>query len=96
MTAPYLGALALFLLLTAAAGLIRMIRGPDTADRLVAMQFFGSTVVAVLLLLAEITGDDALRNVALAFVLLALMALIAFVERTPPQNGDNTGPDRQP
>lgn len=91
MTAYCLSGLALFLLLTAAAGLWRMVRGPAAADRLVAIQFFGSTVVAILLLLAQITGDDALRNVALAFVLLALMALIAFVERTRPENDDSQG-----
>src|SRR5690606_31280798 len=84
-----LSALALLLLLTLIAGLVRMVRGPRPADRMVALQFTGSTVVAILLLLAQITGHDALRNVALAFVLLALMALIAFVERTPPGEAES-------
>jgi multicomponent Na+:H+ antiporter subunit F len=80
----WMSGLALFLMLTLAAGLVRMVRGPNPADRMVAMQLFGSTVVAILLLLAEVTDRDPLRNVALAFVLLSLLALIAFVERTPP------------
>lgn len=80
----FFGVLALFLLLTLAAGLGPILRGPKPADRMVAVQMVGTTGVGVLLLLAEATGDDALRNVALAFVLLALMALVAFVERTPP------------
>jgi len=84
MMPVFLGSLALFLLLTLGAGLWRMVRGPKPADRMLALQLFGSTGVAILLLLAQVTGDDSLRNVALAFVLLAVMALIAFVERTPP------------
>lgn len=80
----FFGVLALILLLTLAAGLGLILRGPQPADRMVAVQLIGTTGVGVLLLLAQVTDDDALRNVALAFVLLALMALVAFVERSPP------------
>jgi multicomponent Na+:H+ antiporter subunit F len=80
----YLTGLALFLLLTMAAGLVRIVRGPEPADRMLAIHLCGSTSLAVLLLLAEATDNDALRNVALAFALLSLLIVIAFVERTPP------------
>jgi multicomponent Na+:H+ antiporter subunit F len=75
-------ALALFLLLNLGAGLVRVLRGPSHADRMLAAQLFGTTGVATLLLLAEAQGMPALRDVALAFVLLAVLATVAFVART--------------
>jgi len=85
--ASYFTWLAIFLLCTMLGGLVRVVRGPKPADRMLGAQLFGSTGVAVLLLLAEAAQNDALRNVALVFVLLALLAVIAFVERTPPGAG---------
>ncbi len=49
-------ALALFLLLNLGAGMWRVLRGPTAADRMLAAQLFGTTAVAVLLLLAQATG----------------------------------------
>lgn len=74
-------ALAFFLLLNIAAGLLRIVRGPTSADRMLAEQLFGTTGVAVLLLLAEAQNLPALRDVALTFVLLAVLATVAFVRR---------------
>ncbi|MBP1152069.1 MULTISPECIES: monovalent cation/H+ antiporter complex subunit F [Methylocaldum] len=74
-------ALAFFLLLNIAAGLLRIVRGPTSADRMLAAQLFGTTGVAVLLLLAEAQNLPALRDVALTFVLLAVLATVAFVRR---------------
>ncbi|MEW6037136.1 MAG: monovalent cation/H+ antiporter complex subunit F [Pseudomonadota bacterium] len=73
--------LALFLLLNIAAGLVRVLRGPTNADRMLAAQLFGTTGVATLLLLAEAQDLPALRDVALAFALLAVLATVAFVTR---------------
>jgi multicomponent Na+:H+ antiporter subunit F len=69
----------LFLLLNIAAAMVRLARGPSIADRLMAAQLFGSTGVAALLVLAELLNQPAMRNVALAFVLLAVMVVIGFV-----------------
>jgi multicomponent Na+:H+ antiporter subunit F len=77
--------LAAVLLGTMLAGLIRVLRGPHPADRMLGVQLFGTTGVAVLLLLAHATQVAALQDTALVFVLLALLAVIAFVERTPPR-----------
>lgn len=76
---------ALFLLLNVAAGLVRIARGPTSADRMLAALLFGSTGTAVLLLLAEGTGAHALRDVALVFAVLAPVVTVAFVRpgRTP-------------
>jgi multicomponent Na+:H+ antiporter subunit F len=73
-------AVALFLLLNVAGGLVRILRGPTAPDRMLAAQLFGTTGVAILLLLAE-TGLPALRDIALTFALLAAVATVAFVQR---------------
>jgi len=72
-------ALAVFLLLNVVAGMIRITRGPDPADRMMAAQLFGSTGVAILLLLAQALAAPDLRNVALVLALLAVLATVAFV-----------------
>jgi multicomponent Na+:H+ antiporter subunit F len=74
---------SLLLLLTIVAGLVRVLRGPTPTDRLMAAQLFGTTGVAILLLLAEALREPALRNVALVFALLAVLATVAFVRRAP-------------
>jgi len=72
-------ALALFLLLNVIAGLVRLIRGPASADRMMAAQLFGTTGVAVLVVLAQALEAPDLRNGALVFALLAVLATVAFV-----------------
>lgn len=71
--------MACFLLLTMLVGLVRVFRGPGAGDRLAAMQLFGTTGVAVLLLLAAAFDSSALRNTALVFALLTVLAVVAFV-----------------
>jgi multicomponent Na+:H+ antiporter subunit F len=79
-------ALALFLLLNLCAGMWRVLRGPTTADRMLAAQLFGTTVVAILLLLAQASGSPALRDVALVFALLAAVTAVAFVQSVWPED----------
>jgi multicomponent Na+:H+ antiporter subunit F len=80
-------ALALFLLLNLVAGMWRVLRGPTAADRMLAAQLFGTTSVAVLLVLAQATEQAALRDVALVFALLAAVTAVAFVRRAWPSRG---------
>jgi len=80
ITAVYL-ALSLLLLLSLAAGLWRVRRGPTAADRMLVAQLFGTTAVAVLLLLAEGLDISALHDVALVLALLAALAVVAFTRR---------------
>ncbi len=83
-------ALALFLLLNLGAGMWRVLRGPTAADRMLAAQLFGTTAVAVLLLLAQAYGKAALRDAALVFALLAAVTAVAFVRWTwPDQEADH-------
>jgi multicomponent Na+:H+ antiporter subunit F len=73
--------LAAFLVLTLAGGLVRVLRGPTPADSMLAAQLLGTTGVGTLLLLGEALGLPGLRDVALLFVLLAVLATLAFVRR---------------
>jgi len=92
MTLLYL-ALALFLLLTLAAGFWRLRRGPTPADRMLAAQLFGTTATAILLLLAEALDLPALRDVALVLALLAVIAVIAFTASIKTATPDREGQD---
>ena len=73
-------AAALFVLVTVALGLVRVVRGPGAADRMMAAQLLGTGGIAVLLLLGTATGEPAAVDVALALALLATFASIAFVK----------------
>ena len=76
----YVG-VATFLLLNILAGMIRILRGPTPADRMLSAQLFGTTGVAILLLLAQGFSVPALRDVALVLALLSVVAVTAFVRR---------------
>lgn len=73
--------LALFLLANLLAALVRVVRGPTSADRLLAALLFGTTGVAMLVLLAYAGGRQGLVDVALVFALLAAIAGAAFAQR---------------
>ena len=74
--------LALFLLLNLVVGIWRVMKGPSAADRMLAAQLFGTTAVALLLLLAQATSDFALLDVALVLAILAAITAVAFVQQT--------------
>lgn len=61
------------------AGLLRVIRGPGRTDRMLASQLFGSTGVAVLMMLAIVKQQPALLNAALVLALLAPLTLMTFI-----------------
>lgn len=73
--------LAVFLLANLLVALQRILRGPTDADRMLTALLFGTTGVAVLLLLAEAGSVPALVDAALVFVLLAVISAAAFTER---------------
>jgi len=80
MSALYAGA-AFVLILNLGGGLVRVVLGPTPADRMVVAQLFGTTGVAVLLLLAAASGEESLRDAALVLALLAVVISVAFVKR---------------
>ena len=72
---------ALLILLSVVAGLIRILRGPTAADRMLAAQLFGSGGVAILLILAQAMQMPSLVDVALIYALLAAVTMVVFVRR---------------
>ena len=74
-------AMAVFLLLSLAAGMVRVVRGPTAADRMLAAQLGGTTGVAIFILLAQAAGMPALRDAALLLALLVALVVVAFVHR---------------
>jgi multicomponent Na+:H+ antiporter subunit F len=76
----FLLAAASFVLAMVALGLVRILRGPTVADRIMAAQLLGTGGIAVLLLGATATGVSAAADVALSLALLAAFASVAFVQ----------------
>lgn len=74
-------AFAGLLLATMAIGLLRALRGPTPADRLLAVQLLGTAGIGVLLLLATALGMPALNDVALVFSLLAAVSVLAMTRK---------------
>jgi len=86
VTSLYL-VVAVVLLATLGGGMYQVIRGPTAGDRMLAGQLFGTIAVAILILLAEASGEPALVDVALVFALLAAVTVVAFVRRAWPEEG---------
>jgi multicomponent Na+:H+ antiporter subunit F len=57
----------------------QVLRGPTPGDRMLVIQLFGTTVVAVLVLIGKAVNDSALVDVAVILALLAAVTMIAFV-----------------
>lgn len=83
---------AVFLLLNLAMGLVRVGLGPTAADRMLSALLFGTTTVAVLLVLASWMEIPALRDVALLFVMLAAIISVAFVGLRAPDEEEEQQP----
>ncbi len=76
----FLLAMALLVLVLTALGLLRVLRGPGDADRMMAAQLLGTGGIAILLLLGAASGRAEAVDVALILALLAAFASIAFVK----------------
>jgi multicomponent Na+:H+ antiporter subunit F len=76
------------LMLSLLLGLVRVLRGPDAGDRMLATQLIGTTGVAMLLLLSLLFRQPALIDVALILALLAAVAMAAFTGRQQEANDD--------
>jgi multicomponent Na+:H+ antiporter subunit F len=86
-----------FILMMVAVGLIRILRGPTNADRMMATQLFGTGGIAALLLLAAAVDLSAVADVALVLALLAAFASVAFVENASRETDDlEGGRDKNP
>lgn len=82
----FFGVIAFVLLGTFVAGIARILQGPTRPDRMMAAQLFGTTGVAISLLLSRAEKTAAYLEVALILALLAALAIVAFVRRTAAMN----------
>jgi multicomponent Na+:H+ antiporter subunit F len=71
---------AVVVLASVSAGLLRILRGPNEADRMMAAQLLGTGGVAVVLLLGAAVRMPAAVDVAMTLALLAAFASAAFVK----------------
>lgn len=74
----FLNVATFVVLVTVAAGLLQILRGPSRADRLIAVQLFGTGGCAAMLLLAFGRDSAPLIDIALTLAVLAAFAAIAF------------------
>ena len=83
---------ASFVLAMVALGLVRILRGPTVADRIMAAQLLGTGGIAALLLIATAAGMPAASDVALSLALLAAFGSAALVNGiADPSDPDSTG-----
>ena len=88
----FLLAAASFILVMVALGLLRILRGPTAADRLMAAQLIGSGGVAIVLLLGAAMELASVIDVALMLAILAVFASVGFVNWShdpTPTDGDS-------
>lgn len=71
-----------------AIGLVRILRGPGEADRIMTAQLLGTGGTAVLLLLAQALNLPAAADIALILALLAAFISVAFVKGTTRSQAD--------
>jgi multicomponent Na+:H+ antiporter subunit F len=88
--ASFLVGAAGFVLVMAALGLLRLLRGPGEIDRMMTAQLTGTGGVAVLLLLGAASTMPAVMDVALLLALLAAFASVAFVVHASRSGTENT------
>jgi multicomponent Na+:H+ antiporter subunit F len=76
------------LMLSLLLGLLRILRGPDAGDRMLAAQLIGTAGVGLLMLLSVLLDQPALIDVALILALLAAVAAAAFTGQQREQRDD--------
>ena len=62
------------------ACLIRAIRGPRIADRVIAINMTGTMVVIVICVLAYLMGEDYLVDVAMIYTMLSFLAVVVLTK----------------
>ena len=85
---------AVIVLGTVALGLVRVLRGPAQADRLMAAQLLGTGGMAVLALIAAATDTPAVVDVALVLAILAAFVTATFATTKTSGSEADTEPPR--
>lgn len=80
----------LVLILSAALVFIRLVRGPQETDRVVALDLISVLIVGFLAAFAVYAKETSFLDVAIAYALVAFLGTVAlarFLHRTPEQPG---------
>lgn len=89
------GRLALLvLMISAVLAFIRLVRGPQGADRVVALDLISVLIVAFLAAYAVYADDTSFLDVAIAYALVAFLGTVAlarFLLRTPKRSWKSPG-----
>ena len=56
--------------------LYRAVRGPSTADRVIAVNMTGTVVLFLIVLLSLLTGEGYLMDIALIYAMLSFLAVV--------------------
>jgi multicomponent Na+:H+ antiporter subunit F len=78
----WLTAFTLVIFVAVLGGLVRVLRGPTRADRMLAAQLFSTAGVAMAVLLAYSRDSAWLYDIAMVFALLSAVATTTFVRLT--------------
>jgi multicomponent Na+:H+ antiporter subunit F len=65
------------LLISIALALVRLIKGPDAADRIVALDLISMLIVAFLAAESIYAGETSFLDVAIAYALIAFLGTVA-------------------
>jgi multicomponent Na+:H+ antiporter subunit F len=80
------------LLISVVLALVRLIKGPDAADRIVALDLISILIVAFLATESVYAGETSFLDVAIAYALIAFLGTVAlarFLVRSPQRKPDN-------
>jgi multicomponent Na+:H+ antiporter subunit F len=67
----------IFLLISIALALVRLVRGPDAADRIVALDLISVLIVAFLAAYSVYAGETSFLDVAIGYALIAFLGTVA-------------------
>ena len=57
-------------------GLYRAVKGPATADRIIAVSVIGTVTIMLIILLALLMGEGYLMDIALIYAMLSFLAVV--------------------
>ena len=81
------------LLISIALALVRLIKGPEAADRIVALDLISLLIVAFLAAESIYTGETSFLDVAIGYALIAFLGTVAlarFLMRSSQKRSENT------
>jgi len=87
-------AVVMVLLLCLIVGLVRVLSGPDNANRMLAAQLFGTISTTIVIVLSVLQNNEEITNVALVFILLASITVIAFLKLAEQATDNPNSSDR--